>query len=408
MRSPSCELFYRPAAAAFGLLIESFFALNYFYCRDFKWYRAHHKSPARLSFLSDINRMILFSKVQFLKQAAMVRVLYALIPVALGGIYFFGWRVAAIIMVAGIAGFLTEWIMVSQKKGKVTYACFVSTTLYALSLPSTTPFWIVAVGAIVALLFGKEVFGGFGKNIFNPAIVGRAFVYVAFPIELTGSFVPVFTGFPGGLAHWSFTGLESLPGGLAAAGLGITDAVTAATPMLAHKTMGFSADLMQLFTGAIGGTFPFDGRTALYAAGSAGEVSVMIILASAIYLLVTKTANWKLMLSPVIGALAMNLFLRYVVGIESMPMPLFTLFSGGLLYAAVFMVTEPVSAPKVSLSQWIYGIFIGAIIVFLRQKSLFSGAVGFAMLLGNIIAPSLDLWIKRIRASRTAQAKAAP
>jgi Na+-transporting NADH:ubiquinone oxidoreductase subunit B len=351
--------------------------------------------------------MVLFARLQFLKQAAMLRVLYALAPIALGGIYFFGWRVAAIIVVAGIAGFLTEWTMVSQKKGKVTYACFVSTTLYALSLPPTTPFWIVAVGAIIALLFGKEVFGGFGKNVFNPAIVGRAFVYVAFPIELTGSFVPAFTGFPGGLTQWSITGLGSLPQNLAVAGAGIADAVTAATPMLAHKTMGYTADLMQLFTGAIGGTFSFDGRTMIYAAGSAGDVSAAIIAVSGIYLLVTKTANWRLMLSPVIGALVMNLFMRYALGIEAMPGLLFTLLSGGLLYAAVFMVTEPVTAPKVPLSQWIYGIFIGAMIVFLRQKSLFSGAVGFALLLGNIASPSLDLWIKRIRASRGAQAKAA-
>jgi Na+-transporting NADH:ubiquinone oxidoreductase subunit B len=352
--------------------------------------------------------MLHLAKPQFLKQAAMVRVLYALIPVALAGIYFFGWRVAAIIAAAGIAGFLTEWIMVSQKKGKVTYACFVSTTLYALSLPSTTPFWIVAVGAIVALLFGKEVFGGFGKNIFNPAIVGRAFVYVCFPIEITSRFVPAFTGFPGGLTHWSFTGLDSLPQGLAAAGVGIVDAVTAATPMLAHKTMGFTVGLWQLFTGTIGGMFPFDGRTALYAAGSAGEVSAAIIAVSGIYLLITKTANWKLMVSPTIGAAIMSLFMRYALGIEAMPGLLFTLFSGGLLYASVFMVTEPVTAPKVPLSQWIYGIFIGAMIVFLRQKSLFPGAVGFALLLGNMAAPSIDLWIKRIWASRSAQTKAVP
>jgi Na+-transporting NADH:ubiquinone oxidoreductase subunit B len=352
--------------------------------------------------------MIHLAKPQFLKQAAMLRVLYALIPVALGAIYFFGWRIAAIIMVSGMAGFLTEWIMVSQKKGKVTYACFVSTTLYALSLPPTTPFWIVAVGAIVALLFGKEVFGGFGKNVFNPAVVGRAFVYVAFPIELAGSFVPAFTGFPGGFTRWSFAELGSLPPDLAVAGAGITDAVTAATPMLAQKTMGYTVNLMQLFNGAIGGTFLLDGRTVLYAAGSAGEVSAMIIAVSAIYLLITKTANWKLMLSPLIGALAMNLVLRYVFGIQTMPAPLFTLLSGGLLFAAVFMVTEPVSAPKLPLSQWIYGIFIGVMIVFLREKSLFSGAVGFALLLGNMAAPSLDLWIKRIRASRSVPAKAAP
>ncbi|MBN2036268.1 MAG: RnfABCDGE type electron transport complex subunit D [Chitinispirillaceae bacterium] len=351
--------------------------------------------------------MILFTKLQFLKQAAMLRVLYALLPVALGAIYFFGWRVAVIIAVAALCGFITEWIMVSQKKGKVTYACFVTASLYALSLPPTTPFWIVAVGAIIGILFGKEAFGGFGKNIFNPAIVGRAFVYVAFPIELTSSFVPVFKGFPGGFAHWSFNTLSTLPSDLAAAGAGVADAVSSATPMLAHRDMGFTADLLQLFLGSIGAVFSHDNRTVFLAAGSAGEVSALLIIIGSAYLLITKTANWRLMLSPLIGAAAMNLLLRYVLGIEAMPGLAFSLFSGALLYSAVFMVTEPVSAPKIPRSQWIYGIFIGAMIVFLRYKSIFAGAVGFAILLGNILSPSLDLWIKRIRASRTALKKAA-
>jgi Na+-transporting NADH:ubiquinone oxidoreductase subunit B len=338
----------------------------------------------------------------------MTRVLYALAPVTLGSVYFFGWRVAAMLMVAAAAGFLTEWVMASQRNGKVTYACFVTTSLYALSLPPTTPFWIVAVGAVIAILFGKEAFGGFGKNVFNPAVVGRAFVYVAFPLELTGSFVPVFSGFPGGLAQWSFATLGSLPAPYAAAGAAVADAITAATPMAAHKTMGFSADLVQLFLGTIGGTFTHDSRAVVYAAGSTGEISSLIIIMSGIYLVVTRTANWKLMASPLFGAVGMNLFLRYVLGIEAIPGLLFSLFSGGLLYATVFMVTEPISAPKLPPSQWTYGIFIGAMIVFLRYKSLFPGAVGFAILLGNILAPSLDLWIKRLRASRTPQAKAAP
>jgi Na+-transporting NADH:ubiquinone oxidoreductase subunit B len=352
--------------------------------------------------------MALFTRLQFLKQAAMLRVLYALIPVALAGIYFFGWRVAIIVAVSALAGFCTEWIMVSQKKGKVTYACFVSTTLYALSLPPTTPFWIVSVGAVIALLFGKEAFGGFGKNIFNPAIVGRAFVYVAFPIELTGSFVPVFSGFPGGFAQWSFTALSSLPPDLSVVGAGVADAVSAATPMLAHRDLGHTAGITQLLFGNIASVFTYDGRTVFLAAGSAGELSALLIALSGIYLLFTKTANWRLMLSPVIGGTAMNLLLRHILGIDAVPSLLFSLLSGGFLYAAVFMVTEPVSGPKQPLSQWIYGIFIGAMIVFLRYKSLFSGAVGFAILLGNILAPSLDLWIKRILASRTPRSKATP
>jgi Na+-transporting NADH:ubiquinone oxidoreductase subunit B len=357
---------------------------------------------------SGFSVMVLFSKLHFLKQAAMLRVLYALTPVALGGIYFFGWRIAAIVAVACVSGFLTEWVMVSQKKGKLTYACFVSASLYALSLPPTTPFWIVAVGAIIGILFGKEAFGGFGKNIFNPAIVGRAFVYVAFPVELTSSFVPAFGGFPGGFAHWGFHTLKALPPDLATAGKGVVDAISSATPMLAHRDMGYSADLLQLFLGNIMAVFSHEGRTVFLAAGSAGEVSALFIMIGAAYLLITKTANWRLMVSPLIGAVAMNLFLRYILGIEAAPGVVFSLLSGALLYSAVFMVTEPVSAPKQPLSQWIYGICIGVLIVFLRYKSIFSGAVGFALLLGNMLAPSLDLWIKRIRvrASRSIPKKA--
>lgn len=329
---------------------------------------------------------------RFLKQKNMLRVLYGLAPVACGGVYFFGWRVAALLAVSLLPGFLTEWFMVSRRNGKVSYACFVTASLYALSLPPTTPFWIAAVGIVVAILFGKEVFGGFGKNVFNPAIVGRAFVYVCFPVELTSRFVPVFRGFPGGLIHWSYrTAME-----------GSADAVTAATPMWAFRDYGFVTPVKDLFLGTIGTTFDFRGAQTVLSAGSAGEISVVLVLLGGIYLLWTKTAKWQLTLSTLAGALTAAVFFRYGLGADNVPPPLFSLFSGGLVYAAVYMVTDPVSAPKLKLSQWIYGAFIGIMIVFFRFKSIFAGGVGFSILMGNMIAPSLDLWIKRIRERKRA------
>jgi len=343
---------------------------------------------------------------QFLKQKNMVRVLYALAPVALAGIYFFGWRVVAILAVSAVFGFLVEWIMASQRKGKVSMACFVTTTLYALSLPPTTPFWIVAVGIIVALLFAKEVFGGFGKNVFNPAVVGRAFVYVCFPAEMTGGFVPAFRGFPGGFAQWSFASASSVPDYLSQAGLKITDAITAATPMWSFRDFGFTTKLKDLFTGSIGEAMQVGGRSMALAAGSIGEVSALILILCGIYFIATKTANWKLMLSAILGAVVMEGFFLLFPGVTPVPSIPFSLFSGAFLYATVFMVTDPVSAPKQSLSQWIYGAFIGAMIIFLRYKSVFAGGVGFAILLGNILSPSLDLWIKRIKEPAKEGAKA--
>ncbi len=336
----------------------------------------------------------------------MMRVLYALSPVALISIYYFGWRVAVICMVAFLFAFLTEWIMAQTRKNKkVSYAVFVTAALYALSLPPITPFWIVAVGAIIAILFGKEVFGGFGKNVFNPAIVGRAFVYVCFPLEVTSQFVPAFRGFPGGFGKWSFAALQQAPEYLRAAGVSVADAISAATPMWSRRDYGFEADYVSLFLGNIGGVFEYAGQTMALAAGSAGEVSALVIALAGIYLIWTKTAQWRLTVSTLIGALATSVIFRYVFGLELTPDPIFTLFSGALLYAAVFMVTDPVSAPKVPLSQWIYGTFIGVMVVFFRFKSIFAGGVAFSILLGNMLAPSLDLWIKRLRSSQAATKK---
>jgi len=327
-------------------------------------------------------------------------VLVALVPVGLCAVYYFGWRVAAVVAVSALFCFVTEWIMAAKRNGKTSYACFVTASLYGLSLPPTIPFWIVAVGAVVAILFGKEVFGGFGKNVFNPAIVGRAFVYVCFPIELTSRFVPVFSGFPGGFGSWSYQTQKSVSAFLANVGLTMTDAVTAATPMWARRDFGYVTDIFQLAIGNMGGVFSTDGQTRVLAAGSAGEVCAIAILISAVYLLTTKTAQWRLMVSPLIGATGLNMVLRSILGFEGVPPLWFTLFAGALIYAAVFMVTDPVSAPKLPVSQWIYGIFIGAMVVFFRFKGIFAGGVAFSILLGNMLAPSLDLWIKRARTSK--------
>lgn len=345
-----------------------------------------------------------FHKPRFLKQKNMLRVLYALAPVALAGIYYFGWRVVAVLAVSVFFGTLTEWLMAGVRKGKVSYACFVTAALYGLSLPPTVPLWMAAVGIVVAILFGKEVFGGFGKNVFNPAIVGRAFVYVCFPIELTARFVPAFRGIPGGFAHWSFASLDSPPTAIQQTGLTLTDALTAATPMWARRDFGFVTDWLNLLIGNIGGVFSTGEANRVLAAGSIGETSALLIGACAVYLIKTKTAQWRLTVGTLLGAAGLSLLLRNLVGIEAVPPVQFTLFSGALMYAAVFMVTDPVSAPKLPLSQWIYSVLIGMLVVFFRYKAIFAGGVAFSLLIGNMFAPSFDLWIKRYRASRKAKA----
>lgn len=333
-------------------------------------------------------------KLSFQKQKPMQKVLTALTPVLLTAVYLFGLRVLAVLLVCLAAAYMVEWLMASRRKAKVTQACFVTASLYALSLPPTVPYWIAATGIVVGILFGKEAFGGFGRNVFNPAIVGRAFVWISFPVEMTSRFVPAFQDFPGGFARWSMEKIPVLTG----SGSENLDALTSATPMFAAKTYDWMTSLPDLFTGLIGGVFSLEGTEMVLGAGSMGEASALAILPGAAYLIYSRAAQVRLMLSPVAGALLMAVFMKYGLGLAYVPNPLFVLFSGGLLYAAVFMVTEPVTAPRTPAAQWIYGLFIGIIIVLLRYQGIFTGAVAFGILLGNMLAPSLDLWFKRYAA----------
>ncbi len=330
----------------------------------------------------------------------MIRVLLALFPLLLVCVYYFGWRVLAILTVACASGLVAEWIMAARRGAPVSLACFVTCALYGLSLSVTVPLWIVSVGAVVAILFGKEVFGGFGKNIFNPAIVGRGFVFVCFPVEITSRYVPVFRGFPGGFAHWSMATLETLPDHLKTGGLAVADAVTAATPMWARREFGYETPALDLFTGRIGGLFEHDGVVRILAAGSNIEVAGMAIALAGVYLLWTRTANWRLTAGMLGGALGMALLLRYAAGITAVPPPGFTLGSGALLYAAVFMVTDPISAPKKKPAQWMYAALIGALVVFFRYRSIFTGGVVFSILFGNMFAPTFDRWVGQWQARR--------
>ncbi|HUT34966.1 MAG TPA: RnfABCDGE type electron transport complex subunit D [Planctomycetota bacterium] len=343
-------------------------------------------------------------KKRFLKQPQMLRMVYALAPVAVVGIYFFGWRVLALLAVCAAAGVATEWLMASRRGAPLTTANFVTCALYTLSLPPTMPFWMAAVGIVVGVLFGKEVFGGFGRNWANPAIVGRAFVYVAFPIAMTGSFVPAFRGWPGGFGHWAFHTLAQAPEWLGAAAKSGLDAVTAATPVIALRDFGYETPLRDLVLGSIGGTFHSGAADKVLAAGSIGETCAPLIILAGIYLLVTKTANWRLMLSPLLAASAMVALLHHVLGVARVPSLPFSLLSSSLLYGCVFMVTEPVSAPRKPLAMWLYGCFIGVTIITLRWQGQFAGSVSFSILLGNTVGPSFDMavnaWQQRKKAAR--------
>jgi Na+-transporting NADH:ubiquinone oxidoreductase subunit B len=355
----------------------------------------------------------------FQKQANMRRMLLALSPVAVSAVYFFGWRVVMILAIVFAAGICTEFIMARRRKASVSTACLVTCMLYGLSLPATVSPLVAVVGVVVAILFGKEVFGGFGKNFANPAIVGRAFVYISFPNDLTSQFVPAFKGFPGGFAHWSLPRLGRLPQYLQDTGRTVTDAISQASPMDVARKHGFEvlrndgagASLWDMATGAIGGTYqpPGQEQVSILSAGSMGEGCAIVIALAAIYLLWTKTANWRLMIPGFVGVLFANVLWRNLAGFDGpgeVPPLAWQLLSGTTVYAAVYMITDPVSAPKKKLAQLGYGFLIGFLIVTLRWLGVFVAAATFSILLGNLLGPLMDLGAGAWEDRKKARAKA--
>lgn len=299
----------------------------------------------------------------------MRRVLYSLAPIFLYSIWLYGWRPVAIMAVSVILGTLTEWAFERTRKKKVSEAVLVTAALFGMAMPPATPLWVVAVGIIFATAMGKGVYGGFGRNIFNPAITGRLFVYISFPLLVQSTWM--------------------VPGGFGTRGINGVDGVSTATPLeiLGGASGTGSNELLDLFFGM--------------RVGSIGESAIFLILAAAVYLIWTKTANWRMIVSSFLaGTLATVGF--YAFGLIDGMSPaglgiaghtsnvLSYLMSGSFMYIVVFMTTDPVSAPNKPLAQWMYGILIGSVSMLIRTFSGFPEGTSFAILIGNTFASLLD------------------
>ena len=309
-----------------------------------------------------------------MKQPVMNRVLYALVPSVFLSVYLFGLRVLAVILVGNLTAWLTEYLFIRNKKGgKVTMAVFVTGSLLALTLPPTIPLWIAAVGSIVAVAFGKMVYGGFGTNVFNPAILGRTFIYVSFPQEMTIRWLNPYllSDFPGGLIRW----------------VGQSHLQTSATILGQFRSTGeLLHPLGQAFTG--------------FVPGSIGETSALLIMLSAAYLIYTKTAKWQPMLATTLSLLLFS----FIFNPETNP--LLFLVSGGALFGIVYMTTDPVSQAKTKYGIWIYGLLIGFLTVFIRKYSLFAEGFMFALLITNSFMPIIEYGLDKALKPKPKGAKA--
>jgi len=275
-----------------------------------------------------------------------------------------------IYIVTLVAGGIFEVIFATVRGHEVNEGFLVTSMLYTLILPATTPLWQVALGIIFGVVIGKEVFGGTGKNFLNPALVGRAFLYFAYPASMSGDAVwtPV-DGFSGATA----LGITAAQGVQALAADGITWA--------------------NAFFGQIQGSF--------------GETSTLACMIGLAFLLTTKIANYRLIVGCLAGTIGFTLLLN-LIGSDTNPMFAMPWYwhvvLGGYAFGLAFMVTEPVSASHTNMGRYIYGALIGVMVVMIRVVNpAFPEGMMLAILFGNVFAPLIDYFVVQANIKRRAR-----
>jgi len=290
-------------------------------------------------------------------------------------------KVLPMFVVSYVVGLGIEIAFAQKRNEEVAEGYFVSGMLIPLVMPADVPLWMVAVATVFAVVIGKEVFGGTGMNILNPALVARAFLFFAYPSHMSGDKV------------W-IAGMTD--------GTGIVDGYSGSTILgqAASNTSNFVNGLGESYSSwdMFLGTIP----------GSIGETSTLAILIGALILILTGVGSWKVIVSVFAGGTAMGLLLNAFAVNEFMALPFWEhLLLGGFAFGAVFMATDPVTATQTEKGKWIYGFLIGFLAILIRVLNpAFPEGVMMAILLMNVFAPLIDHYIveanikKRLKRAR--------
>ena len=298
----------------------------------------------------------------------MTMVILALLPTLAAGVYLFGLRVLAVVLVSYMVGGTIEVVIACIRKEEINEGFFVTGMIFPLILPPGVPLWMVALGVAAGVIIGKEIFGGTGRNPFNAALVGRCILTLAYPSRLN-AFIEPASGWPGRLMTYQ------------------VDAISSATP-LADAKNGTLEPITNLFWGNV--------------SGSIGETSAALIIAGGLFLVLVGVVNWRTIVS-VLGSFAALGFLLGGLFPSHFGNPVgWHMLAGGLLFGTVFMATDPVTGPMTNGGKVAYGILIGAIVLLIRNLTGYVEGVTFAILLGNIVAPTIDAVVVRLRIRRLA------
>ncbi len=284
-----------------------------------------------------------------------------MLPAVVVSVLFYGWSELLVLGVSVASCVLLEYLitkfMLKKPCSVGDMSAVVTGILLALNLPATTPWWVVFIGAVVAIGVAKMTFGGLGQNLFNPAIVGRVFLLISFPTYMTDWTRPV--GFVGG-------GIDSVSG---------------ATPLGIVSENGAAAvegmDCMNMLFLNIG--------------GSAGEISALALIAGFIYLLARKVIKPYITLS-ILATVAIFSGIFWAVNPSEYTGPVFNLLTGGLLLGAIFMATDYVTSPMSNWGGVIFGVGIGLITMLIRYFGAYPEGVSFAILIMNSVVPLINKW----------------
>ncbi len=300
-------------------------------------------------------------------------VVIALIPAVICSVVFYGWQELLVLGVSVASCVLLEWAitkyMLKQPSTIGDLSAVITGILLALNVPYTTPWWVIVIGAVVAIGVAKMTFGGLGQNIWNPALVGRVFLLVSFPTYMT---------------TWS------APKGLFGA-----DAVTGATPLGAIQEGLMSGASVEELTSA------YNYRDLLFAnlGSSAGEVCALALLAGFVYLCCRKVIKPWITLS-IFATVALTSLIFWGIDPSRFTDPVFNLLTGGLVLGACFMATDYVTSPMSLWGGVVFGVGIGFLTMMIRYFGSYPEGVSFAILLMNSVVPLLNMWFKQKKFGR--------
>lgn len=296
----------------------------------------------------------------------MAEVLLTTVPVMLAACWFFGIGILLIVAAATLGAVGTEWFFTRGRQPSPVrdYSALLTGVLLGLILPPNFPLWMAFLGGVAGVGLGKLIWGGLGQNLFNPALVGRAFLQASFPTAITTWAAPS-------------DNLLAIPDRIFAMPMmqGAADTVSAATPLGLLKFSREVTALMDVFVGRVG--------------GSIGETSALLLILCGLWLGFRRIFDWRLPVSTLLSVLVFS-GLLFLWDSSRYPDPLFMLFSGGLLFGAVFMVTDPVSTPTTRAGAWIFGIGVGFLVVLIRVFGGLPEGVMYAILLMNAVTPYIN------------------